>query len=98
HSHMTHSLHAALPIFGLNLHAEPFGRKVGGKGPDLHVEIADGFDVTVPGHGDAVLGPFQLGLQVAEVGVGLDVRIGLGDHHEAADRKSTRLNSSHVKN
>ncbi|MDQ1132796.1 hypothetical protein QE386_001391 [Pseudoxanthomonas winnipegensis] len=71
---------------GLLLGAGHLGRQRLRELADIGVVVLHGLDVAAAGHGDAVLGAFQLRLQVAEVLVGLQGRIVLADHQQAAQR------------
>ena len=51
-----------------------------------HVVVLHRLDVAVARHGDAVLGALELRLQVAEVLVGLELRVVLGDHQQPRQR------------
>src|SRR5436190_86066 len=64
----------------LFLEAERHGGQVARKGAHRHVVFLHCLDVALPCDRDAVLGAFELRLKVAEVGVGLELRVGLGDH------------------
>ena len=75
--------------FGLGRVAEHHGRQVGREAARQHVVLLHRLDVAVARHGDAVLGAFELHAQVAEGLVGLQVRVLLGHHHQAATARST---------
>jgi hypothetical protein len=71
---------------GLGLVAEHHRREVDRELPDVGVVVLHRADVTLALDGDAVLGAFQLRLQLQEVLVGLELRIVLADHQQAPDR------------
>src|SRR5690242_15955516 len=66
----------------LDLVAEHLGGHVVGEGADHRVVLLHRLHVAVARHGDAVLGAFQLRLQVLEQAVGLQLRIVFADHHQ----------------
>src|SRR5690606_646805 len=70
----------------LHLVAEEHRRQVGREGAHRDVVALHRLDVAVPRHGDPVLGALELGLQVAEIGVGLELRVVLGDDEEPRER------------
>src|SRR5512139_4159894 len=70
----------------LGLVAEHHRGEVGGEGTHRDVVGLHRGDVAVARDGDAVLGTFQLRLQVAEQAVGLQLRVVLGDQQEARNR------------
>ena len=47
-----------------------------------HIEFLHGLDVAVACHGNAILGSFKLRLQIAEILVGLEVRVGLNSYQQ----------------
>src|SRR6267142_2091798 len=59
----------------LDLVAEQHRRQVAGEGTHGDVVVLHRPDVTLACHGDAVLGTFELRLQVAEIGIGFQLRI-----------------------
>src|SRR5512139_2566271 len=70
----------------LGLVAEHHRGEVGGEGTHRDVVCLDRGDVAVARDGDAVLGAFELRLQVAEQAVGLELRVVLGDQQQARNR------------
>src|SRR5690554_7348296 len=70
-----------------DLEAEHVGDQIGGEAFDLDVQLARRAVVVAAGHLDFAFECFERALQLPEILVGLEVR----------DRKSTRLNSSHVR-
>src|SRR5581483_233919 len=66
----------------LRFEAEDHGRQVGRKGTDRDVVVLHRLDVTVARDRDAVLRALELRLQIAEVGVGLELRIVFGDDQQ----------------
>src|SRR6185312_9678759 len=70
----------------LDLVAEHLGGHVVGEGADHRVVLLHRLHVAVARHGDAVLGAFQLRLQVLEQAVGLQLRIVFADHHQPRQR------------
>lgn len=53
-----------------------------------HVVFLYRLDVAAASDGDAVLGAFQLGQQVLEQAVGLQLRVVLGDYQQARKRRA----------
>ena len=72
---------------GLDVHLEQHRRQVGRERTHGGVELLHRLDVAVARDGDAVLGAFELRLQVAEVLVGLEVRIVFGDDQQPRQRR-----------
>src|SRR5688572_5138588 len=66
--------------------AEDHRREVGREGAHGGVVLLRGLDEAVARHGDAVLGALELRLQLAEVLVGLELRIVLRHHQQARQR------------
>ena len=75
---------------GLRFIPEHHRRQVGGEGAHRHVVLLHRLDVAVPRDRDPVLGPFELCLQIAEVGVGFQLRIVLR-HHQQPGKGSRQL-------
>ena len=71
---------------GLGLEAEHHRGQVRREGAHGDVVVLHRLDVAVAGHRDAVLGALELRLQIAEVGVRLELRIVLGHHQQARKR------------
>ncbi len=71
---------------GLDLHAHHHGGEVAGELAHQVVVVLHGFDVAHAGHGDAVLRAFELGLQIAEHAIGLELRIVFGHRDQARQR------------
>ena len=71
---------------GLTSMLEHHRRQVGRELAHRRVELLHRLDVAVARDGDAVLGAFELRLQVAEQRVGLEVRIVLGDDQQPRQR------------
>ena len=57
-----------------------------GKRLDADVEVAHGAVVVAPRHLQLILDLGELGLQLEEILVGLELRIGLGHRHQLAER------------
>ena len=72
--------------FGFTLYPNTMAVRLAGNLRHRGVELLHRLDVAVARHGDAVLGAFELRLQVAEILVGLQLRIALDDHHQARQR------------
>jgi hypothetical protein len=70
----------------LHLVAEDLRGHIVREGADHPVVCLHRLHVAVACHGDAVLGAFQLRLQVLEQAVGLQLRIVLADHHQPRQR------------
>src|SRR3569833_3174702 len=64
---------------GLDLVTEHHGREIAREGTYRHVVILHRLDITIARDGDAVLRALELRLQITEQGVGLELRIILGD-------------------
>jgi hypothetical protein len=70
----------------LHVIAEHHRGEIRGELAHRDVVILHGVDVAIAGDGDAVFGAFELRLEIAEVRIGLEVRIALDDDHEARQR------------
>src|SRR5574337_174727 len=70
----------------LDVIAEHLRGQVVGEGADHRVVLLHRLYIAVTRDGDAVLGTFQLRLQVLEQAVGLQLRIVLADHHQPRQR------------
>src|SRR5712671_4582921 len=77
-------LHRELRLF---LHAEYHRGEVAREGAHRDVVVLHRLDVPVARHRDAVLGSLELRLQVAESGVGLELRIILRHDHQPRQRR-----------
>src|SRR6266581_1968829 len=71
----------------LVLEAEQHGGEIARERAHRDVVLLHRLDVALARHRDAVLGALELRLEVAEVGVGLELRVALGDHQQPRQRR-----------
>ena len=71
--------------------AEPRGDQVAGKGLNARVHLACHLVVVAPRQLQLVFDLFELGLQLPEIGVRLQLRISFGDREEPSERALHRL-------
>ena len=69
-----------------SLKPKPPATRLLGEGLDQRVQVPRGAVVVAPGHLELVLDLRELALELAEVGVGLELGIGLGERHQAPER------------